>query len=276
LTSRAAILREKRSIAKKVSRHLREDFGENLLAVGLRGSVARGTAEKFSDVDLLVVLQKLEETPRTYKIVDNTYCSLNFETWKSAISKLRKPHPELPETLGGFTRILGLYDPGGLLPRLAKKAGRVPINVFQESAELGLIHSFEDFCRAKNAFLKKDGIVLKDSVHNVTHSAANVVAALNQTGFASDREIFKAYKKFRKTPRNFDALQGLRYGNLSMQQLFKSMVRFYISLVDFCRGEGLAFPVERSVLEDVRSSRRPSHAITTPKKATKYRPSHIS
>ncbi len=251
MVSRVAILREKRSIAKKVAQDLKRDFGANLLAVGLRGSVARGTAEKFSDIDLLVVLQKLEETPLTYKIIDNTYCSLNFETRASALSKLREPHPELPETLGGFTKIRAIYDPGGLLLRLEEEARRVPSNVFQESAELALIHSFEDFCRAKNAFLKKDNIVLKDNIHNITHSAASVVASLNEKGFASDREIFKSYKKFEKTPRNFGAIRELRYGSLSTQQSFKTLTRFYISLVDFCKEEGLAFPVERNVLESL-------------------------
>lgn len=248
LASRVAILREKRSIAEKVSRRLRQNFGANLLAVGLRGSVARGTAEKFSDVDLLVVLQKLEKTQRTYEITDNTYCSLNFETWKSATSKLCEPDPELPETLGGFTKILGVYDPSGKLPRLEEEARRVPRNVFRKSAELGLIHSFEDFCRAKNAFLKKDDIVLRDSIHNVTHSAANVVAALNEKGFASDREIFKAYKKFRKLPRNFSKIQAMRYGHLSRPKLFKTLIQFYINLVDFCQQGGLDFPVQ---LEDI-------------------------
>jgi predicted nucleotidyltransferase len=249
LASRVAILREKRSIANKVSSHLRQDFGANLLAVGLRGSVARGTAEKFSDIDLLVILRRSERSPLTYMIVDNTYCSLNFETWNSAVSKLHEPHPELPETLGGFTKILDIYDPGGLLRRLEEEARHVPSNVFRESAELALIHSFEDFCRAKNAFLKKDKIVLKDSIYNVTHSAANVVAALNDNGFASDREIFKSYKRFKKSPKNFRTIEELRYGNLSTQQLFTTMIRFYISLVDFCKEEGLAFPVKRDVLE---------------------------
>ncbi len=251
MASRVAILREKMSIAKKVSRHLKQDFGANLLAVGLRGSVARGTAEKFSDIDLLIILRRSEQTALTYKIVNNTYCSLNFETWKSAVSKLREPHPELPETLGGFTRLLAVYDPRGLLSRLEGQARGVPSNVYRESAELALIHSFEDFCRAKNAFLEKDKIVLKDSIYNVTHSAANVVAALNENGFASDREIFKSYKSFKKTPKNFGTIQELRYGNLATQQLFKTLTRFYVSLVDFCKEEGLSFPVNRNVLKDL-------------------------
>ena len=129
MTSVATIIREKRSIERKVSRNLREDLSANLLAVGLRGSVARGTAEKFSDVDLLVILQKLQKIP-------NTYCSLNFETWRTAISKLNRPHPELPETLGGFTKILSLYDETGLLARIEAEARKVPRSVFRESAEL--------------------------------------------------------------------------------------------------------------------------------------------
>jgi predicted nucleotidyltransferase len=251
LTSSSATLRKKKSIATNVSRELRDDLGANLLAVGLRGSVARGTAEKFSDIDLLVILQKFQRILRTYKIVNSTYCSLNFETWRTAISKLSRPHPELPETLGGFTRILSLYDPSGLLPKIEAEARKVPSNVFRESAELSLVHSFEDFCRAKNAFLKRDGLVLQDSIHNITHSAVNAVAALNETSFVSDREIFRTYKKFGKLPRNFATIQSLRYGKLSRPQLFKTMIRFYTGLVDFCKEEGLTFPVEREVLEDL-------------------------
>jgi predicted nucleotidyltransferase len=59
LNSREAILVEKRSIGRKVSRQLIEEFGADLLAVGLRGSVARRTAERFSDVDFLIVVRRL-------------------------------------------------------------------------------------------------------------------------------------------------------------------------------------------------------------------------
>ncbi|HEV2119835.1 MAG TPA: nucleotidyltransferase domain-containing protein [Candidatus Bathyarchaeia archaeon] len=251
MASSEAILRKKRSIARTVLGELKKSFGANLLAVGLIGSVARGTAEKFSDVDLLIILQRLKTTAYTYKIVDDTHCSLNFETWKTAISKLREPHPELPETLGGFTKILGVYDPDELLPRLEDQARRIPSNVFRKSAELAMIYSFEDFCRAKNAFLKKDDIVLKDNISNVTHSAANAVAALNETGFVSDREIFKAYKKFGKLHKNFATIRTLRYGNPPRPELFRTLIRFYVGLVDFCKQEGVDFPVEREVLENL-------------------------
>jgi predicted nucleotidyltransferase len=249
LNSREAILREKRSIGRKVARQLKKDFGANVLAIGFRGSVARRTAERFSDVDLLIVLRKSAEITSTHMLVDNTYCSLNFETWKSAISKLREPNPELPEILGGFKKILGIYDPSRLMPQLEEEAGRVPRAVFRKSAELALIHSFEDFCRAKNAFLNKDDIVLKDNIHNVTHSASNVVAALNGYGFASDREIFIAYKKFGKLPRDFSEIHALRYGNLSRSRLFKTLMQFYINLVDFCKQGGVRFPVELEAIE---------------------------
>jgi predicted nucleotidyltransferase len=249
LNSREAILREKRLIGRKVARQLKKDLGANVLAIGFIGSVARGTAERFSDVDLFIVLRKSAEITGTYMIVNNTYCSLNFETWKSAISKLREPHPELPEILGGFTKILGVYDPGGLMPQFEEEARQVSSSVFLKSAELALIHSFEDFCRAKKAFLNKDDVVLKDNVHNVTLSASNVVAALNGYGFASDREIFKVYKKFRKVPRNFSKIQALRYGDLSTPRLFKTLMQFYVNLVDFCKQVGVHFPVELDAIE---------------------------
>lgn len=113
-----------------MSRRLKRDFGSNLLAVGIRGSVARGTAEKFSDVDLLVILQRFQKGTDTYSIVSDTYCSLNFETWKSAISKLREPHPELPETLGGFTKFSVCTIQADCYPGLWRKLAMFPKTCF--------------------------------------------------------------------------------------------------------------------------------------------------
>src|SRR5262249_2391969 len=152
---------------------------------------------------------KLPKEFDTYKIVDDTYCSMSFETWHTAISTITTPHHELPEILGGFTRLVSLHDPRGLLLKLEAKANKIPDAVFRESTRLALVHSFEDYCRAKNAFLDKDDVVLKDSIYGVTASAANIVAALNKTGFVSDREIFKAYRKFKKLPRTFGWIQAL-------------------------------------------------------------------
>ncbi len=155
------ILSLKLAIARKVVRQLKGEIGHNLLAVGTTGSVARGGPEQYSDVDLLVIVRRRLTNVSQFRIVDETYCSLVFETKDSGLSQLRRPNHELAELLGGFTRILPLYDPERLLPKLESRARSIPGELYRKSAQLALIHSYEDFCRVKNAYLKGDEIILK-------------------------------------------------------------------------------------------------------------------
>jgi kanamycin nucleotidyltransferase len=244
-----SFVREKLRIAHKLSTDLKRELGANLIAIGVIGSVARGRAEKYSDIDMEIIVR--DAIPESYqaRIVENTYCSLTFATRSVALQEVTQPHPDLPERLGGFTKIHRLYDPKAFLRTLQTKATHVPRHLFIKSAELALLHSYEDFCRVKNAYLNGDDVVLRDNVMNVTHSAALVTASLNNTPFISDRDIFKAYKRFQRLPEGFWRIEDLRYGCLKRRELFRSFTNFYLELVDFCAKEGVRLPVDRQTLQ---------------------------
>ncbi len=245
------IFSEKLRIARTVVAGLRRALRKSMMAAGIYGSVARGTAEKYSDIDLIVIVRKPCTDSFRFRIVNATFCSIVYETLKGALSQLSTPTSEFPELLGGFRKILPLYDPLALLPKLEARARSIPEELFRKSAKIALLESYEDFCRAKNAFLNHDDIVLKDNVDLVTQSAALVVASLNQSAFTSDREIFKAHKGFSKLPRRFDRIERLRYGNLKRAALFRMLMGFYLDTVDFCRREGIRFPVDERTLKEL-------------------------
>lgn len=247
--SKDKIIAGKIKIAERIVKELRIQLGRDLRAVGLSGSVARGTAQKYSDIDHLVILKQAHSELPRFRITEDTYCSLLYETRQNINHQLTTPHHELPEILGGLTKILPLYDPERILSKIEAKAQSVPKELFQRSAELALIHSYEDFCRIKNAYLAGDEIVLKDNVHAVTRFAANIVAAINQSYFVSDREIFKAHGSFKKLPTDYDRIEQLRYGTLSREKLFTTLLSFYINLVHFCAKEGVKFPVAEASLK---------------------------
>ncbi len=260
--ARSEIVEEKLALANRVVAQLRRKLGPGIQAVGVVGSVARGTAQKYSDIDLLLIVRRkpsnlgqlgLREAHdgNLFMIVNDTYCSLSFETWSSAVGQLTRPNLQLPELLGGFTKIHAIYDPKRVLPRLEAKAQNILPSVFRESAELALLHSYEDYCRVKNAYLSGDEIVMRDNVLYVTHSAALVVACLNHSHFRSDREIFKAHGKLPKLPRHFSRIEKLRYGNLTRRKLFQMLVAFYGDLIGFAEKEGIRFPVGMEKLREL-------------------------
>jgi len=244
---------KRRMIARRLLRVLRRRLGSNLLAAGLCGSVSRGTADKYSDIDMFVILRKLADDWPRVQIVDGIYCGIDSYTPRSALSKISEPSPDLPEILGGFTNLMPLYDRRGILRRLQSRAKAVPPEVFRRSAELALLGSYEDFCRAKSAYSRRDDVVFRDNVYLVTYSAALIVASLNQAAFASDREIFKAHKTFSRLPRHYERIEKLRYGSLKRRELFRVFLDFYLNLVEFCEREGISLPVSRRVLKAARA-----------------------
>jgi hypothetical protein len=244
---------QKIEIARRVVTQLRRRLRKDLLAAGVTGSIARGTAETYSDVDLVIMVKKVRHDLPNLRVIHGTYCSIGQQTFNDALSKLSQPCDELSEILGGYSQILPIYDPLRLFPKLEKRAVSVPGKVFRESARIALLHSYEDFCRAKNAFLKGDHIVLMDNILQITYSAALVVASLNHAAFVSDREIFKAHKRFSKLPRRFERIEKLRYGNLKGRRLLTMLMDFYLDLIRFCEGENLHFPVDERTLKGLNS-----------------------
>ena len=247
-SSATRIQARKIELARIVVEQLRAKLGKDLEAAGVVGSVARGSAEEYSDIDLLIIVKRLRSNVGDVFILDGTYCSVNQKTFDGALAELGIPTDFFPEILGGYSRIIPIYDARGLLPKLEERSAAIPHEIFRQSAQMALLHSYEDFCRAKNAFLDDDDIVLKDCVDGVTHSAALIVASLNYAGFESDREIFKAHRRFQKLPRRFERITRLRYGNLECNALFGTLLEFYVELVKFGRRQGLTFPVRESSL----------------------------
>lgn len=252
--SDTTIIQRKLAIANRVASELKQDLGTNLRAVGLQGSVARGTAQKYSDIDFLIIVRKRREPKdhvRRFKIVDDTYCSLGFETWESAVSQITTPSYELPEILGGFTKNMSLFDPERLFPKLERLANGVPPATFLKSAERALNHSYEDFCRVKNAHLNNDQFVLHDNLFYTTHSAALTVAAPNHAHSVSDREIFKAHRHFSDLPTGYRRIKQLRYGSLKGRALIKTFLAFYCDVVAFATERGVRFPLSLQLLREL-------------------------
>jgi hypothetical protein len=243
------VVSRKIEIARKVVTQLRRRLRKELLAAGIVGSIARGTAETFSDVDLLIIVKRLDDDLPSCKIIDGTYCSISQKTFSGALSKLSQFSDELSEIIGGYGKIVPIYDPLMLLPKLERKAASLPNELFRRSAQIALIHSYEDFCRAKNAFLSEDEVVLKNNVLQITYSAALVVASLNHAALVSDREVFKAHKSFTKLPRRFNRIETLRYGNLKGRALFRMLLDFYLDLIRFCDQMDVHFPVDEKTLK---------------------------
>lgn len=112
---------ERLALAHQIAAQLQTHFGEHLLALGVYGSLARGTDGPFSDIEMWCVLRG--------EGVDDAY-EWTTGPWKAevdvrSLDTIQKEASELDGgwamTHGSFAHVLPLYDPEGLFPALAAR-----------------------------------------------------------------------------------------------------------------------------------------------------------
>lgn len=147
---------ERLQICRELAGRLLEVYGENLLAVGVYGSTARGTDGPYSDIEMFGVLRDSAEP------ADFCY-EWSAGPWKAEVDvcsaailleNAASVEGRWPLTHGPFFSPLSLYDPENFFPKL-KQAAESPAK--------------EDFRRAINEVLVGDMYEFAGKLRNVQH-----------------------------------------------------------------------------------------------------------
>lgn len=115
---------ERLHICRDIASRLHEVYGERILAIGVYGSVSRGTDGPFSDIEMFCVLRESGEA------VDLSH-EWSAGPWKAEVNVRRADimlgdaaavDGSWPLTHGPYFSQLSLYDPQGFFPRLQEAA----------------------------------------------------------------------------------------------------------------------------------------------------------
>lgn len=99
------ILEEFISVSKK-------KFKENLVSIILFGSYARGTATKYSDIDLLVVVKKLTENFRKREKMKQEIGEIFFEKFDVIVQSLFMTKEEIKDNLNSYSPLFVTFPLG--------------------------------------------------------------------------------------------------------------------------------------------------------------------
>jgi len=108
---RKSLLRQKRLLGEAVKKYVKD---RKVRAVFVGGSLARGTANKFSDVDLVLVTKK----PRAY--VRYHHKGIHLEVDSLTLPELKQRLQNRPIDYYSFRDIKALHDPEVLLLRIQR------------------------------------------------------------------------------------------------------------------------------------------------------------
>ncbi len=143
------------ALARAYTREIRQREGPNLVAVGVYGSVARGEERAHSDVDMLVVVRRKRTHLRSL-VRDGILVTVLQHTPRDARTEVLGAFPGINDALGGWRSMRPLYDPTGLLRRLASRSHRPPRAQFRDSARRALLDTYEDLGKVRDAAASRD------------------------------------------------------------------------------------------------------------------------
>lgn len=126
-------------LAQCIAEELGEQYGDEILGVGVMGSVGLGEEGPYSDVDMLVLASHrgaLDDSMR-----EGIPVSYLWRTPSEAEEDISTPNDWLVGTLSGWWSLKILYDPTGALKRLAERARRTPPELLARSARMSLVGS---------------------------------------------------------------------------------------------------------------------------------------
>ncbi len=109
-------------LAQRIADRLQDHYGEETLALGVYGSLARGTDGPYSDIEMHCVLHGrgiercFEWSSGPWKAEVDVYSA------DVILAQAAEVDVDWPITHGAFVKVLPLYDPVGFFPRLRATA----------------------------------------------------------------------------------------------------------------------------------------------------------
>jgi kanamycin nucleotidyltransferase len=194
--------------ARTLLRRLRERHGENLLAVALEGSTAKGLDRPESDLELRVVLGAGEEAWLPF-FLDGLFVGISrvgVDAFLRDAGAVDYTWPVVGDVL--FTAEV-LHDPRGLYAvarQLARAAeARADFAALQRESLADMYeHVYKVFAAGE------DEVMVAHEAHQVASWAANTVGLANRHRYLSSRSIFAESERLPSLPPGYGVcLRGL-------------------------------------------------------------------
>lgn len=201
-------------LAKRIVAEIRKREGRNLVAAAVYGSAAYGRERRHSDLDLIVLVRRARTIPK-YRVHEGVLVSTSVCTPDEAREQITGANPDLPEVLSGWRSARPLHDPYAVLRRLIARAHRVPASQWRRSARAGLLATYEDFGKLRDAAEAEDLEKMREMAIWFTGGAAAVLLCLRQHTVPTGQEMFVEVRRIGELGR---AIVRLRYRNLSINE----------------------------------------------------------
>ena len=232
----------RRRRAAQIVQVFRRHYGDQVLAIGYYGSVAKGTDGPYSDIEMQCVINGSG--------LENTY-EWNAGPWKAEVN-VQSRDVLLEEaaiiegnwsiTHGAYSHVLPVYDPDGFFEQLQSVVHSQPESKFQEAIkELIVGDILEQIGKVRNAWALGNPGYLPTLACELARSGACLIGLANRSLYSSASHMIAEALVLPEKPEGYQAIcQMVTSGELSdPEKIVESANIFWGGVDDWAEANGI-------------------------------------
>jgi kanamycin nucleotidyltransferase len=194
-------------LARRIAERLVEVHGVDLVAVGLYGSLARGTDGPFSDIEMWCVLRPKGIDLSHEWSVGPWKAEVDVMSEDSLLHRAAEVDYDWALTHGAFEHVLPLHDPTGFFDRLREVATGQPKAKFRAAIEATLVEElYEHVGKLRNARWRGEAAPLPLLAVDLAREGAFVIGLHARRTFTSGGRLLEEALALPDRPAGFDEL----------------------------------------------------------------------
>jgi kanamycin nucleotidyltransferase len=194
-------------LAHEIATQIRQHYGDHVLALGVYGSVARGTDGPYSDIEMHCVVRGSgvdvchEWSAGPWKAEVDVYSEDVVLAWASEVDV------DWALTHGAHVEVIALYDPTGLFPRLRDAAVSQPDPVFQRIIHDVIVGElYERIGKIRNAWAEGNVACLPYLAFELAKFGALLLGLAHRHLYATSTRLFEESLVLPGRPDGYDTL----------------------------------------------------------------------
>lgn len=239
------IAREQRlHLAREIADRALAARGNDVLAVGLYGSTARGTDGPYSDIEIMCVLNTEDEDYSPEWVHGQWKAEVNFLSKNVLLAQATKVDERWPLTHGLYIHVLPLYDPQHFFATLREVASEQPEERFHEAIrDLIIFEIYEMIGKLRNARHSNNTAYFPEIAVSMARYGAYLVGLANRHYYTTSSKVQQESLTLPQRPAGYDDLCRLvMSGDLREPQRISDLCEtFYTGVEQWAEERNIVF-----------------------------------
>lgn len=178
-------------LAHQIVEGLRSDLADRLFAAACYGSVAHGTADANSDLELILLADPSVAPVTAHRIADGIQVEYDIVPLERMLRAATRVTPEWGEEADAYLHPLVLWDPHTLFSRVCEAARAVPPEAFAHALAESWWSAREYAAKLHGARMRSDRAGFAFTAFAFARLSALRMALVRQTPFSSTRTMWR-------------------------------------------------------------------------------------